>query len=299
MRRPRLDRRALAALVLLTAAPACRETSDTVTAADEQMAELVPEHMRHLPTTASDDERWARAQAVSEAHAKGLAPRPGRAFPEDSPEARLLTAIEHRLACRDDACASEALGRIRAAADRLLPALPALLEEQPDAVLIEAIRLAGLFARKDTVAALGQLAIGGSRPVRAEAVWALGEVRDPAGARPLVRVALSRPEPGLRPPLCRALRRIGAAEGVQGLAELIGDADPLLRRDCVDALGDIAAREAVDQLSVLAMEHGDAATREAAVTALRRNRAPEAAVALKRLARSGPADVRKLAGRPR
>ncbi len=80
--------------------------------------------------------------------------------------------------------------------------------------------------------------------VRAEAVYALGEIGDDAGVQ-LLGQALLDPDDQVREAAVEAFADIGGEASVRALAVALNDANPVLREGAVDALGEIGGQTAI------------------------------------------------------
>lgn len=169
-------------------------------------------------------------------------------FDGASPAGRLLALLQRRLACADDACRKETLATIQRDSALLLPGISDLVTRQPEAVTIEAVRLAGLFRHVASIDALGRAALVGSGQIRAEAVWALGQIGDPKALEPLDRISRLDNSLEIVSGLCRAVGAIGRPAGAPILDRLFSTADPRGRSECVRAAGSIGSIEVMPLL---------------------------------------------------
>ncbi|MCB9730361.1 MAG: HEAT repeat domain-containing protein [Deltaproteobacteria bacterium] len=178
-----------------------------------------------------------------------------------SPAQKLRDLLDRRLACASDECRKAILDQIRGDAAILLPGIRELVSRQPEPVVVEAIRLAGLFRHVGSIEALGRAAMVGGVRVRSEAVWALGEIRDPRGLVPLDHLSRVDASIDLVVALCRAVGTIGVPAGAPILERLVDAGDARGRVECIRAAGDIGTSDVLPALR-RAAANGDAETLE-------------------------------------
>lgn len=279
-----MGRTAVALGAALLGPVGCQELADVWNGATEQTNES-RENREHASQAAEakrvhELERVARnapPRRALESEAFGT-------FDGTSPAGRLLALIQRRLACANDECRKETLQTIRRDSALILPGISDLVTRQPEAVTIEAVRLAGLFRHVASVDALGRAALVGSGQVRAEAVWALGEIGDPKALEPLDRISrLDNPLEVVRG-LCRSVGTIGRPDGAPILDRLFSAADPRGRSECVRAAGSIGSIEVMPLLR-RAAEDTDPAVIDATRRALEKIPGKEAKRLLHKLPR--------------
>jgi len=210
----------------------CREVGDALNAGENERAENEANRRRfHQQRTE------ARQRKMEPVLRKAKAPpkEPVIQFDPESPEGMLLAEIEARLACRDDTCRSEALQRLRRHAKTLLPALPGLMIRQEDKVVVEALRLAGLFKVQSSLDAVARVLMLGDKRVREEAVWSIGAIGDPRGVAPLKRFAVLDNPPRIMAAICRSLGQIGSVTALDPITSVFLKGAVETRVECLDA----------------------------------------------------------------
>jgi hypothetical protein len=284
--RTRSRRRLTAAALVgaLLSPSGCQELADVWNGATEQTNE--GRENRERATQAEEAKRvYELERVVRNAPPKrALESEAFGTFDGTSPAGRLLALLQRRLACANDECRKETLETIRRDSALLLPGISDLVTRQPEAVIIEAVRLAGLFRHVGSIDAMGRAALVGSGQVRAEAVWALGQIGDPKGLELLDR--LSRLDNPLEvvSGLCRAVGAIGRPAGAPILDRLFSAADPRGRGECVRAAGSIGSIEVMPLLR-RAAEDADPSVVDDTRAALARIPGQEAKRLLRKLGR--------------
>jgi HEAT repeat protein len=122
--------------------------------------------------------------------------------------------------------------------------------------------------------------------VRYYAARSLGRHRRAGAVTSLIALATGDPIPPVRIAAVEALGEIGAADGMAALLPLADDADPMIARPALAALGQSADPATLAPL-VAALSADDAGLRLAALEALARRADPTAAVAVAELAQRG------------
>jgi hypothetical protein len=266
---------ARAAVALLVVGLAgCQELSDVwaTTSGEEQPS--AEEGVRKVRDPSANHAPEPRAEPVAprpaptpptrSAAAAPAGQREGYAtFDSTSPAGRLRALFDRRIACADDACRKKILDQIQRDSALLLPGIAELVSRQPEAIIVEAVRLAGLFRHVGSAEALGRAALVGSGPVRAEAVWALGQIGDPRGLESLDRISRLDNPLDVISGICRAVGAIGRPEGAPILDRLYSAADPLGRGECVQAAGKIGSIEVMPMLRRAAVDPEDGVRQDA------------------------------------
>ena len=153
----------------------------------------------------------------------------------ESPEGIVFAELEARLACRDDACRSEGLQRIRRHSEIMLPALSKLMSGQKNAIVVEALRLAGLFKVKATLDAVSRTLLLGDKQLQSEAIWTLGAIGDARGVEPLRRLGTLDNPPRVMAAICRSLGQIGGLAALKPIEVVFMQGTPQTRVECLDA----------------------------------------------------------------
>ncbi|MEZ4268175.1 MAG: HEAT repeat domain-containing protein [Myxococcota bacterium] len=251
----------VASLALLAGPLGCQELADIWNGAAEQTNE--GRENRERAVQAEEAKRaYELERVVRKAPAKrALESESFGTFDSTSPAGRLKALLERRLECANDECRREVLETVRRDSALVLPGISELVTRQPEAITIEAVRLAGLFRHVASIEALGRAALVGSGRVRAEAVWALGETGDPRALEPLDRISRLDNPLDINSAICRAVGAIGRPEGAPILDRLYSAADPRTRGECVRAAGSIGSIEVMPLLR-RAVDDADTSVRD-------------------------------------
>lgn len=191
----------------------------------------------------------ARAEAVERKFAPILqkAKKPSKEpvvqLDPESPEGMLLAELTARLACRDDVCRSEGLQRLRRHSATLLPSLPKLMTGQSDPIVVESLRLAGLFKVRGAVDAVARVLLLGGKRLQEEAIWSLGAIGDARGVDSLRRFGSLDHPPRMMAASCRALGQIGTAAALQPIQAIFMQGTPETRVECLEAAARVGTSE--------------------------------------------------------
>lgn len=128
-----------------------------------------------------------------------------------------------------------------------LPALRGALDDESDAVRLEAVRAAGRLRDRGAAPALSGLLRDDNQRVREFAAKALGEIANPS-AVPYLVDALQDEAKDVRMRVGFALGALGDGRAVPGLISLLGDADRDLRLVAAHGLGNLRDGRAIGPL---------------------------------------------------
>lgn len=219
----------------------CRELSDTLNAGEIERNETEANRKRfHQKRTEAKQRKMEPVLRKVKKPSK----EPTVKLDPESPEGMLLAELEARIACRTDSCRSDGLQRIRRHASTLLPALPKLMSRQDDKIIVEALRLAGLFKVKTAQEAVARTLLLGDKKVQEEAVWSLGAIGSAGGIEPLRRFSTLDNPPRVMATICRSLGQIGTALAIEPIEAIFMQGTVETRVECLDAAARVGKAKA-------------------------------------------------------
>ena len=271
--------------------PSCKELGDAIEGGEEgrdmkRRIKARNERKKGLTTAAKRSKGSGLSPGELAAMEKRKAEGDWATFPPNSPAGRLLGEIRGRIECQDSKCKEHRLKRITESGNQMLPGLPALLRDQPNEVILDALRIIGLVKYQPALEAVGELVITSDEEIRSEALWTIGELRDPRAVDFLARMVIMGFPKGLAKSACTALGKIGAAAGIETVGGLWELSDSRARISCANALGRIGTAEAVPLL-VRAAKDRDQNINRAAIRALKSIEHSSAKKALRKLLAAG------------
>ena len=212
----------------------------------------------------------------------------GRPLPPGSPEAKLFSEIVSRLGCADPVCSQRILTRIRQSRATFAPAFDKLLDgQQADRVTTEVVKIVGILRIKQSIKALGEVAVNKPGNIRHEAIWSLGSIGSKEAViqlRRLSRLGLDIPT---REKVCRAYGSLKSKETINDVVDLIRSGSSRVQVSCALALGLIKSDLGVPHLVAL-LERSPQDVKQAAKRALRAIGSQRALQALRDVAEGNP-----------